>query len=108
MQNGSIESEKFAYQLNNIDTTVKNFKIKSSSSGSSIVKTKKKTKVRYPSQLMMVGQIRCFFYKHYKYGRKPLFSIGPSWHFTIGLLIFAFMALFYFTFMLSLLKVIDY
>jgi len=55
----------------------------------------------------MVGNIYCYFCKFYKQGRKPLFSIGPSWPFTIGLLAFAFMAFIYFIWMISLLKIID-
>jgi len=56
---------------------------------------------------MYVGNIKCLFVTWYKRGRKPLLSIGPSWPFTIGLLTFAFLALFYFLWMLSLLKIVD-
>jgi hypothetical protein len=101
IKNAQIESEKFQYQLTPIDTKQQNFKLKGG-------KNPKKKKVRYPTQFMLVGQIKCFFFKNYKYGRKPLFSIGPSWPFTIGLLTFAFAAFFYFLWMLTLLKVLDY
>ena len=56
---------------------------------------------------MYVGNIKCLFVKWYKRGRKPFLSIGPSWPFTIGLLTFAILALFYFLWMLSLLKIVD-
>jgi len=80
---------------------VKNFKLKGG-----INKSKKK-KVRYPTQIRMVGQITCFFFKYYKHGRRPIMSIGPSWPFTIGLLTFAFGAFFYFLWMMTLLKILD-
>ncbi len=57
--------------------------------------------------MLMVGNIRCFFFKFFKNGRSPLFSIGPSWPFTIGLLTFAFGALVYFLWMLYLLRILD-
>lgn len=105
MKNNQIESERFQYKLNDVDTRKKNFKIKSSAENDS--KKKKKKKVKYPTQMLMIGNIRCFFIKYFKNGRSPLFSIGPSWPFTIGLLTFAFVAFFYFLWMISLLKIID-
>ena len=102
IKNSQIESEKFQYSLSGIDTKQKHFKIKSSN-----VNKVKKIKVRYPTQFLMVGNIRCFFYSKFKQGRKPLLSIGPSWPFTIGLLVFAFLCLFYFLWMLTLLKILD-
>jgi hypothetical protein len=100
-KNSQIESEKFSYQMNPVDTKNPNFKIKSKDP------KKKKTKVHYPTQIMYVGNIKCLFVSWFKRGRKPLLSIGPSWPFTIGLLTFAFCAFFYFLWMFSLLKVVD-
>lgn len=99
--NAQIESDKFQYQLSPVDTKVKNFKLKGG-----VGKAKKK-KVRYPTQVLMVGQVTCLFVKYYRHGRRPLLSIGPSWPFTIGLLVFAFGAFFYFLWMLTLLQVLD-
>ena len=95
-------TEKFSYQMNEVDTSLKKFKIKKSDP-----KNSKKLKIRYPSQDIYIGNVRCWFFSFYKYGRSPMLSIGPSWPFTIGLLIFAFVALAYFLWMLSLLKIID-
>ncbi len=99
--NAHIESEKFQYQLTPVDTRQKNFKIKGG------IASKKKKKVRYPTQILMIGQIKCLFFKYFKHGRRPFLSIGPSWPFTIGLLVFAFGAFFYFMWMLTLLKILD-
>ncbi len=101
IKNAHIESEKFQYQLTPVDTKVKNFKLKGG------VNKGKKKKVKYPTQIMKVGQITCLFVKFFKNGRKPFMSIGPSWPFTIGLLTFAFGAFFYFLWMLTLLKILD-
>ena len=101
IKNAAIESEKFQYKLNPVDTKKATFKIKTKDP------KKRKTKVKYPTQVMMVGQIKCLFVSWFKRGRKPLLSIGPSWPFTIGLLTFAFLALFYFLWMLSLLQIVN-
>ena len=57
---------------------------------------------------MNVGSIKCLFFKYYNNGRSPLLSIGPSWPFTIGLLMFALFALIYFLWLLTLLKIVDH
>jgi hypothetical protein len=79
--------------------------LKGNKSGNGI---RKKKKVRYPTQILKVGQVTCLFFKYFKHGRRPFLSIGPSWPFTIGLLVFAFGAFFYFLWMLTLLRVLDY
>lgn len=95
-----IESDKFEYRLNPVDTNAKKFKIKKS-------EPSKKKKSRYPTQVRYIGNIRCLFFSYFKNGKAPLLSIGPSWPFTIGLLAFAFMAYFYFLWMLTLLKIVN-
>ena len=42
----------------------------------------------------------CFYLSCYQNGKFPIFSIGPSWPFTIGLLFFALMCLGYLSFLL--------
>ena len=61
----------------------------------------------YPTQYAKVGSVKCFFFSCYKGGRTPLFNIGPSWPFMLGLIIFAVTASLYFTFMISMLTKIS-
>jgi len=53
----------------------------------------------YPTRYHLVGQLKCFFFSWYKHGQVPLFSIGPSWPFTIILLCFGGMCCGYLYFM---------
>ena len=54
------------------------------------------------------GKLKCVFFKFYKNGQFPLFSIGPSWPFMIILAAFVCLASFYLFYMLSMLSVVKY
>ena len=56
----------------------------------------------YPSRFQKVGELRCLFLSCFRKGRFPICSIGPSWPFTMGLLMFALFCLGYLLFMVSL------
>ena len=60
--------------------------------------------VRYRTQCLKVGAVKCLFLSCWDMGRSPLLTLGPSWPFTICLLFFAFMILTYFLLMLSMAK----
>ena len=61
----------------------------------------------FPTQVLMVGKIKCFFASWFNHGRTPLLSIGPSWPFTIGLIAFAIGATTYFLVLLSIYNTIN-
>ena len=63
---------------------------------------RKSIAVRYPTQYMKVGEIKCLFLSCYYSGRSPLLSLGPSWPFTLFLLFFGAMICFYFLMMMSM------
>ena len=70
-------------------------------------KKEQKNKVRknrvgksYPTQYMRVGAIHCLFLSCFNKGRSPILSLGPSWPFTLFLLLLATLILGYFTMML--------
>ena len=66
----------------------------------------KKVKMRssaYPTRVQKIGEMSCFFLSCYKRGTFPICGIGPSWPFTIILLVFAILCGFYMGFMLSIL-----
>ena len=68
-------------------------------------KKKKKSSsigVRYPSQYMKIGEIKCLFLSCFNRGRSPVLSLGPSWPFTLFLLGLAAMIFFYFYMMIQL------
>ena len=73
-------------------------------------KTRKKKKVkkpksriiRYPTQCMSIGAIRCLFLSCYDRGQSPFLTLGPSWPFTCFLLCFAGMILAYFLVMINM------
>ena len=68
-------------------------------------KRKKTGKIgSYPTRCQYVGNMACLFLRCYRLGRFPLCSIGPSWPFTIGLLVFAGVCLGYLLFMVSMLS----
>lgn len=56
--------------------------------------------IRYPTQCMEIGAIRCLFLSCFDRGQSPLLSLGPSWPFTCFLLGFAMMILCYFVVMI--------
>ena len=58
----------------------------------------------YPTQYMKVGEIHCIFLSCFNKGRSPFLSLGPSWPFTLFLLLLACLILGYFCMMLKLAK----
>ena len=79
--------------------------------GSALQPSKQKTEKKrmskigtYPTRVQWVGNLLCFFSACYQQGRFPFCSIGPSWPFTIGLLVFAAICLGYLCFMLFMIK----
>lgn len=61
---------------------------------------KAKKRKSYPTRCQWVGEMYCLFLSCWKKGRFPICSIGPSWGYTIGLMMFAFMCL---TFLIAML-----
>jgi len=45
--------------------------------------------VRYPTRFQKVGEMYCLFISCYKKGTFPILGIGPNWHASILILIFA-------------------
>jgi hypothetical protein len=70
-------------------------------------KKSKSTSTRYPTRCIYIGEIHCLFVSCYYGGRSPLISLGPSWPFTIFLVLFGVIIGAYFTFMLSMAKTKD-
>ena len=56
----------------------------------------------YPTRIQDVGKLSCLFLSFYQGGRFPIISIGPSWPFTILLLLFVSGALAYFFYLLTM------
>ena len=63
-------------------------------------KQKNRVGKSYPTQYMRVGAIHCLFLSCFNKGRSPIISLGPSWPFTLFLLLLATLILGYFTMML--------
>eukprot|EP00347_Sterkiella_histriomuscorum_P020263 403338472 len=105
-QNQDEELEELTPMTSDKNLPDKNDKPQNSKQLKSI-KNKVQSTFAYPTQYLKIGELHCIFLSFYKKGRSPLFSIGPSWPFTIGLLVFAIGAAIYFTFMLNVLKKID-
>ena len=66
------------------------------------VKKPKSKIIRYPTQCMEIGAIKCLFLSCYDRGQSPFLSLGPSWPFTCFLLGFALMILVYFVVMIKM------
>ena len=61
----------------------------------------------YPTRIQKIGEMSCFFLSCYKRGTFPICGIGPSWPFTMILLLFATLCGFYMGFMLTILKAVN-
>ena len=57
--------------------------------------------IRYPTQFMSIGAIRCLFLSCYDRGQSPILTLGPSWPFTCFLLGFAGMIFAYFSIIIN-------
>ena len=57
----------------------------------------------YPTRIQYVGEMMCIFCSCYRRGTFPVCSLGPSWPFTIILMLFASFCLFFLGFMMSVL-----
>ena len=57
----------------------------------------------YPTRVQSIGEMSCFFLSCYKRGTFPICGIGPSWPFTIILLVFGILCAFYMGFMINIL-----
>ena len=51
---------------------------------------------------MRIGEIHCIFLSCFYRGRSPVLTLGPSWPFTLFLLVIAAMILVYFGLMISM------
>jgi len=60
----------------------------------------------YPSRIQQIGEMSCVFLSCYKRGTFPICGVGPSWPFTLILLVFAILCGFYMGFMLNILYAI--
>lgn len=56
----------------------------------------------YPTRIENIGSLSCFFLSFYKGGTFPIISIGPSWPFTIGMLIFVALCVAYLLYMMTM------
>ena len=63
-------------------------------------KKRKKGLVKYRTQCLQVGYVKCLFLSFYDRGRSPIITIGPHYPLTIVLVIFG--TLFYFFFQVLL------
>ena len=85
---------------------VENLQLGKSDSTKQRSKQKKKKSssvgVRYPSQFMKIGEIKCIFLSCFNRGRSPFLSLGPSWPFTLFLLVLGGLIFGYFVMMISL------
>jgi len=59
-------------------------------------------KIRYRTQCLKIGEIKCLFLSWWDYGRSPFITLGPSWPYTIFLLVLGIMIFIYFIIMLKM------
>ncbi|CDW77513.1 dhhc zinc finger domain containing protein [Stylonychia lemnae] len=85
-------------QDSNSQSTKSKHKIKNEQK---VVKKKKNT---YRTQCLKVGEVKCLFLSWYKQGRTPLLTLGPSWPFTIVLILFGVFLAVFFIFMSKMIK----
>ena len=56
----------------------------------------------YPTRIENIGALSCLFLSFYRGGTFPFISIGPSWPFTIGMLIFVALCVAYLLYMMTM------
>ena len=101
-EDGTIElaTEDFDDEDNDSDKGKQHKSLAKNTDAKTRPKSKSQVGVRYPTQYMLVGEIHCIFLSCWNRGRSPFLSLGPSWPFTLFLLLLAALILGYFYMML--------